>query len=174
MANTFQKIASVTVGSGGASSIDFTSIPSTYTDLVVKLSLRQDTIFTSDGNILAIEFNSTGSSSFSGKLLYSTGSAALSANTYLNAVYYTSNPSDYTSNTFGNGEIYIYNYNGSQNKSFSSDSVYENNDTVARQGIQAGLWSSSSSITSVKLSPFTGGAKFVQYSKATLYGIKSS
>ena len=40
MATTFTKIASVTVGSGGASSIDFTSIPSTYTDLCVKLSTR--------------------------------------------------------------------------------------------------------------------------------------
>ena len=40
MPDTFIKIASVTVGSGGASSIDFTSIPSTYTDLVVVHSLR--------------------------------------------------------------------------------------------------------------------------------------
>jgi hypothetical protein len=46
MANTFTLIASSTVGSGGAASIDFTSISSTYTDLVVKLSLRntEDTI----------------------------------------------------------------------------------------------------------------------------------
>ena len=33
-------ISSVTVGSGGASSIDFTSIPQTYTDLVVRWSTR--------------------------------------------------------------------------------------------------------------------------------------
>ena len=37
MANTYVAIATVTVGSGGAASIDFTSIPATYTDLVVKL-----------------------------------------------------------------------------------------------------------------------------------------
>jgi hypothetical protein len=29
---TFEKIATVDVGSGGAASIDFSSIPSTYTD----------------------------------------------------------------------------------------------------------------------------------------------
>ena len=40
MANTFQLISSTTVGAGGASSIDFTSIPSTYTDLVIKWSGR--------------------------------------------------------------------------------------------------------------------------------------
>ena len=174
MATTFIKIASVSVGSGGAATIDFTSIPSTYTDLCVKVSARQDTDFGNDGNIIAIEFNSTGSSGVSGKLLFGTGSAAGSANTYLNAVYYASNPSDYTANTFGNAEIYIPNYAGSNNKSFSSDAVYENNATAARQGLQAGLWSNSSAITSVKLSPLTGGAKFVQYSTAVLYGIKSS
>jgi hypothetical protein len=41
MATTFIKIASVTVGSGGAASMDFTSIPSTYTDLVIKVSTRK-------------------------------------------------------------------------------------------------------------------------------------
>lgn len=174
MADTFYKIASVTVGSGGASSIDFTSIPSTYTDLCVKLSLRQDQTFGNDGNIIAIEFNSAGSSNISGRLLFGTGSAAGSATTYLNGVYYTSNPSDYTSNTFGNAEIYVPNYAGSSNKSFSSDGVYENNATAARQGLQAGLWTNTAAITSVKLNTLTGGGKFVQYSTAVLYGIKNS
>ena len=40
MANTFKKIQTVTVGSGGAASIDFTSIPQTYTDLKIVLSAR--------------------------------------------------------------------------------------------------------------------------------------
>ena len=42
MADTYTLISSVTVGAGGASSIDFTSIPATYTDLLVKFSLRTD------------------------------------------------------------------------------------------------------------------------------------
>ena len=42
MATTFTKIASVSVGSGGAATMSFTSIPSTYTDIVVKLSARGD------------------------------------------------------------------------------------------------------------------------------------
>ena len=43
MANTYELIASSTVGAGGASSIDFNSIPNTYTDLLVKLSGRSST-----------------------------------------------------------------------------------------------------------------------------------
>jgi hypothetical protein len=40
MANTYEAIATVEVGSGGAADIEFTSIPGTYTDLVLKLSAR--------------------------------------------------------------------------------------------------------------------------------------
>jgi hypothetical protein len=36
-------ISSVTVGSGGAADIEFTSIPATYTDLLVKISIRNAT-----------------------------------------------------------------------------------------------------------------------------------
>ena len=39
MANTYVLISSSTVGSGGAASIDFSSIPATYTDLVLKLCM---------------------------------------------------------------------------------------------------------------------------------------
>jgi hypothetical protein len=42
MANTYEAIATVTVGSGGATDIEFTSIPGTYTDLLIKSSLRSD------------------------------------------------------------------------------------------------------------------------------------
>ena len=61
MPNTFTLIASSTVGAGGASSIDFTSIPSTYTDLVIKASLRSDRN-TGSATYLTITFNNdTGS-----------------------------------------------------------------------------------------------------------------
>ena len=55
MANTFVLLASTTVGSGGASSIDFTSIPATYTDLVVKVSGRID--YAQTGDYFKITFN---------------------------------------------------------------------------------------------------------------------
>jgi hypothetical protein len=44
----YEAIATVEVGSGGAADIEFTSIPATYTDLVVKLSVR--TGFAGDTN----------------------------------------------------------------------------------------------------------------------------
>jgi hypothetical protein len=42
MATTYEAIATVEVGSGGAADIEFTSIPGTYTDLLVCLSKRRN------------------------------------------------------------------------------------------------------------------------------------
>ena len=61
MANTYIKIASNTVGSGGVSSITFSSIPQTYTDLVIKASVRTSRGFTNDA--LSIKLNNKSFSS---------------------------------------------------------------------------------------------------------------
>jgi hypothetical protein len=87
MANTFELIESVTVGSGGAANIDFTSIPATFTDLCLKYSTRS----TSAGDDYLgqyIKFN-TATSSFTYRHLYGTGSAAGSANGSTNLGSYT-------------------------------------------------------------------------------------
>ena len=171
MANTFELIASSTVGAGGASSIDFTSIVGTYTDLAIKYSLRSSST-TDDYLGVKLSFNSS-TTSFTIRQLYGTGSTAGSGN------YSTNNPSGYmqagltTASTFASGDIYIPNYAGSTNKSFSTDSVAENNAATANfLSLLAGLWSNTAAITSISLTPATGN--FVQYSTAVLYGIKNS
>jgi hypothetical protein len=167
MATTYTKIASVTVGSGGASSIDFTSIPSTYTDLCIKLSTRG----TDTSGDLGIKLN-TSTSSFSRRVLRGNGSAASSTNASDNYIGGLE-PSNYTASTFANTEIYIPNYAGSNNKSISVDSVTENNATEAFAFFVASLWSNSAAITSVSLYPFSSG-NIAQYSTATLYGITNA
>ena len=168
MPDTFIKIASVTVGSGGASSIDFTSIPSTYTDLCVKLSGRTNAASTV---VDYIEIRPNGATtSITSRRIQGNGSAASSSN--YAAMYLPVAGSTATSNTFGNAEIYIPNYAGSNFKSFSYDAVQETNATAAYAELWAGLWSSASAITSLIIG--NSGANFVQYSTATLYGIKNS
>ena len=166
MANTFVKIATVTVGAGGAATLDFTSIPSTYTDLVLKISGRYSAS-AFDGHYIA--FNGS-TSTFTGRTLYGTGSAAVSASIarYVGSIGGTAS----TASTFNNNEIYIPNYAGSTNKSFSVDNVTENNATESYQNLVAGLWATTSAITSISISLPTGN--FVQYSTATLYGIKKN
>jgi hypothetical protein len=166
MPNTFVKIASVTVGAGGAGSIDFTSIPSTYTDLCVKYSTRNSAAT----NDLTIAFNGS-SANFSRRYLYGTGSGTGSASGADNFGF-VSNNSSFTASTFASGEIYIPNYASSNNKSVSSDSVQETNATAATMYLTALLWSNSAAINQITLTAYA--ANFVQYSTATLYGIKSS
>lgn len=168
MPDTFIKIASVTVGSGGASSIDFTSIPSTYTDLVVKLSGRTNYSGIVDGAVVRFN-NDTTSGNYTAKRLIGSGSAATSDtnNTGAFAVGNTA-----TANTFSNCEVYIPNYVGSSYKSASIDNVAEANTATQYMGLAAFLWSNTAAITSIKISGESGS--FVQYSTATLYGIKNS
>jgi hypothetical protein len=167
MPNTFELIASSTVGAGGAAAITFSSIANSYTDLCVYFSLRS-----SDGSdYISLKFNNS-TSSFSGRFLTGTGSAAGSTSRTDNLYTGTTVPSSSTASTFSNGFIYVPNYAGSTNKSFSIDSVLENNATAAESRLMAGLWSNTAAITQIDLAHPT--ANFAQYSTAYLYGVKNA
>jgi len=161
------KITEVTVGAGGAANIDFTSIPGTYTDLMIVLSGRSSRADTNDEVIVRFNGSTTG---YSYKELQGNGSSATSFGNTNNGIYRGAVPAaNYTSNTFSNNQIYIPNYAGSTAKSVSEDTTAENNGTGTRMTIIAGLWSGTAAITQVTLTPEV--ASFVQYSTATLYGI---
>ncbi len=170
MANTYTLIASSTVGSGGAANIDFTSIPSTYTDLLIKLSGRDDRSGESVTDVL-IKFNNS-TSNLTNIRLYGNGTVSTSDSSSTGRVGVEPAPTA-TANTFGNFEIYIPNYAGSNNKSYSADAVSENNATLSFQTLIAGLWSQTTAINQVTLYPGSS-ANFVQHSTAYLYGIKNS
>ena len=158
-------ISTVTVGAGGAASIDFTSIPSTYTDLMLVASTRASDGYPDTG--IWVQFNGS-TTSYSRRTLYGTGTA--SASTNATDIFFWSPATTATSNTFGNSTVYIPNYAGSTNKSVSVDSVNENNATYDILGITAGLWSNTSAITSIKIVSATA-TTLLQYSSASLYGI---
>jgi hypothetical protein len=167
MANTFELIASSTVGSGGAANITFSAIPSTFTDLCVKFSLRKAV----DGNDTLITFNGS-SANISSRLLYGTGSAAGSGADASN-FYSLADRSSYTANTFSNGEFYIPNYaSTSTYKSITHDAVTENNGTESLAYLTAALLSSNSAISSITIAASSGN--LVQYSTAYLYGVKNA
>jgi len=165
MALTYTAIATVTVGSGGAANIEFTSIPGTYTDLLLKASTRG----VSTDDLIVISFNGS-SANQTQRYLTGNGSSASSNNT--TNLWGVNNQSGTTASTFSNNEIYIPNYAGSTNKSLSLDGVTENNATSAYTWLMGGLWSQTAAITSITIT--TGGGNFAQYSTATLYGIKAT
>lgn len=172
MPNTFELIASSTVGSGGAADITFTSIASTYTDLVLKCSIRSAQASIVEG--IYVRFNSDTGANYNYRRLYGNGASAVSdsVNGTLGAPIFIDGASA-TASTFGNLEIYIPNYAGSAQKSFSADAVVENNGTTAYAGIMAGLWTNTAAITSVTLKS-ENAVNFLQYSTAYLYGVKNA
>ena len=105
-----KKIAIVTVGAGGASSIEFTSIPQTYDDLYIVLSGRS----TGVGGEVRLSFNGTTTNYTTQYLQCNTA-----AGTPLVAGVETSSQSLYpgeltystmTTDAFGSTTIYITNY----------------------------------------------------------------
>ena len=170
MANTMTLIASSTVGVLGVSSIDFTSIPSTYTDLLLKVSVRTNRVVA--GSTLGVKFNGS-SASYSAKVIEGSGTTAASFSS-TSYIYGGTVPGlSATASTFGNLEIYIPNYAGSNYKSASSDAVMENNATQSYSDLAASLWSNTAAINQITLAEDTA-ATIVQYSTAYLYGIKNS
>jgi hypothetical protein len=168
MANTYTLIGSpIVVGSGGASSAVFSSIPNTFTDLQLLCSTRNSTSATQD---LKLTFNGS-SSSYNEIYLIGTGSGTGSGSQTYAQVGITPG-SSVTASTFTNTSIYIPNYAGSNYKSISNDDVMENNATLGYQWLSANLWSNTAAITSITLIPASGN--FVQYSTFYLYGISNS
>jgi len=175
MAITYDALSTVVVGSGGVTSIDFTSIPQTYTDLLIMLSSRTDgsgnfnvQLNNTTSGYSQVRLGGTGSGTYSNT---STGQSGNSGNSFLAGI---SGGSSNTSNVFGNAYIYVNNYTSSNNKTLEADSNQENNSTASYSELFAGVWSNTAAVTSVKLLTYDTGGKFVQYTTATLYGIKKS
>lgn len=172
MPTTYTLIASNTLSSSAAS-ITFSSIPNTYTDLVLHTSMRSiysDTSF-------QIELNNDTNSIYSYTDIRGDGSAATSTRGSNNSNFFVRgliNRSAYTSNTFATSQIYIPSYTASQNKPVSMYGVAENNGTAAEFIVPiAGLFRSTAAISSIKL--FQGGGdSLVSGSSFFLYGIKNS
>ena len=174
MALTYQLIEAKTLASA-VSSITFTSIPSTYTDLLFRVSARgADSNTWSD---LLIGFNG-GTSDLSWRGLYAlnttVGSNSGSGGGYRIVGNIASNTN--TSNVFSNLDIYIPNYTStSYAKSVSVDSAVENNGTDNILAFAATLWNpgTQAAVTSVTFTN-SNSSNFMVNSTFYLYGIKNS
>jgi hypothetical protein len=175
MAYSFELIEAKTLGSN-TNVVTFSSIPNTYTDLLLKASTRQSG--DADGYQMGIRFNGSSASEYSRRLLYSWGSGVgtggAASENFARVAFAES--STYAANTFNNIEIYIPNYTSSNYKSFSTDAINEDNaTTVYAQSFYAGIWSNTATITSLSISEYSGsGTDFVTNSTFYLYGIKNS
>jgi hypothetical protein len=177
MPSTYTLISSNVLATSAAS-VTFSDIPSTYTDLVLKVNGRG----TDTGNYLSVQlrFNSDTATNYSRTALFgygpggSLGSTRGTSLTFTTAMY-SANSNDATANTFGNAEFYIANYLVSANKPISSFGVAESNTGQGFIDTTAHLWRNTSAITSITINPFFGGSlNWITGSSFYLYGIKNS
>ena len=161
-------VSTVTVGSGGAASIQFDNIPQSGKDLFILVSMK---ITKASGNpdALEVRFNGDTGSNYTTRWLEGSGSAVASSSTTTTRIYIERGamPSYYTANTFGNAGVYVSNYTSSVAKSVSGDAVTENNASASYQTIAAGSWTGTSAITS--LTVLSGSSTITEFSSASLY-----
>ena len=171
MANTYQLIASNTLSSSAAS-VTFSAIPNTFTDLVLKVSSRNNDTGTSEGFLT--QFNNDTSTNYSWRaLLVGGGSPVSQGSANQTKIENRQAGNGATASTFSSMEIYIPSYTASQNKPVSSFYAIETNVTDAYIGVEAALWRNTSAINTIKL--FNNGSiVFVSGSSFFLYGIKNS
>lgn len=158
-------IATTTLGSA-ASTITFSSIPSTYTDLRLVL-VGTVTNTTNDYNV-NVQLNSDSGSNYSQTVLYGTGSAAGSLRESSQTVWHLVNGTGIKNNTPSMYTLDIQSYAGSTYKTAlgEHDADYNGSGSVTRK---VHLWRSTSAVTSIAIT--TDATNFATGTTATLYGI---
>lgn len=170
MASSRRLIASQTLSSA-ASSVTFSGIPNTYTDLVLRVSARGDY----SGSTISVYVYPNGTGTNTSFTRLDVLSGTISSGRFSGSGWVTrSTGLSYTSDTFGSGEIYLPNYTASTNKPISAFGVGENNSASTYTiGVGAGLWSNTSAITSLLIDT-QGAGNFVSGSSFFLYGLLGS
>lgn len=163
-------IQTTTVGSGGAASVTFSSIPQTYTDLIVVASARH-TSSTADN--LVVQLNST-TTGYTGMYLGGTGTSVqnytqstlgVTMGLLLNNI----GGSAYTANTFQASSITIPNYTGLTAKIGVANGGFESNSTTGYQSITTSRSTLTAAVTSILIK--ASAYNLAEYSTFSLYGV---
>jgi hypothetical protein len=164
MASTYEPIANTTLSSN-ASSITFSSIPSTYTDLVLIMNFNQDA-----GGAPTIQFNNDTSTSYSETNLVGDGSSASSHRETSVSNYYCFDYIATSTSVPNTSIIQIMNYS---NTTTYKSLLERANVTTGGTGAIVGLWRNTAAINKIFIGRQTAG-NYTSGSQFTLYGIKAS
>jgi hypothetical protein len=165
-------LISSNVLSSSAASVNFSAIPATYTDLVIRLSLRAANASVSPTVYYLFNSDTLGATGYSWTRLTGNGSSAgTSRSSNFGAGAFFANGDSSTSDTFSSNEIYIPNYLASTYKAVSVVSATETNATAVTIATHAELYSVTTAITSIKLQ---ADVNFLTGSSFYLYGISNA
>jgi hypothetical protein len=175
--NSYESIATVTVGSGGAANVEFTSIPSTYSHLQVRV-FAQTNRATFGRDMVKLNVNTDTGNNYSHHYILGDGGSAIAGAASTTNKIDLGEVGTGVGSTFGIIILDLLDYtNTNKYKTIRSLFGGDHNGTIASfggtVGLFSGLWQSTSAITSLKFAP-VNGAQFNQYSHFALYGIKGA
>ena len=168
--NSFESIQTVIVGSGGQTSITFTSIPSTYKHLQIR-AIAQDSATNPPYNA-SLNFNSDTAANYSVHFLAGDGTSPATSSGIASATYiefgYLNGAT--TSTSYSACVIDILDYaDTNKYKTTRMLQGFDKNGS-GRVDLTSGSWRSTSAITSITIA--SQGTSLRQYSHFALYGIK--
>ena len=167
----YESIETIVVGSGGADSVTFSSIPTTYKHLQLRYIARTSRSEADDG--FSIQLNGDTGTNYRYHYLAGSGSSASaysegSMTGY--AVPYVSAGTAPT-NAFGVGICDLLDYRSTNKYKVARIIGGEDGNGGGWVALNSGLWLNTAAVTSIKCQTNTLGY-FVQYSHFALYGIK--
>lgn len=167
----YESIATTTVGAGGAASVTFSSIPSTYTHLQIRVLARTERA--NLGDTIYWRFNSDSGTNYTLHSILGNGtSASADAGANLSYGYYIdATAASATSGIFAAGIIDILDYKDT-NK-FKTARTLHGKD-LNGSGVlflTSSLWRSTAAISSMTLES-QNGANISEHSSFALYGIR--
>jgi hypothetical protein len=169
----YDSIATFT-SSGSTNLIEFTSIPSTYKHLQLRVHARSAQAAGSD--TVYFRFNSDSTNNYSRHLLSGNGTSAVATGYYPENVIFagTIPGSTATANALGSYIVDILDYtNTNKNKITRALGGYDSNG-VGIIEMRSANWNSTTAVTSITLANYTAGANFANGSHFALYGIKGA
>ena len=172
----YDSIATATVGSGGTGTITFSSIPSTYSHLQIRLIGRTNRS-TASIDQMNIRFNSdTGTNYVTNHYVQGNGSAvyagANTSGTLMTIYRLTADGAPTLASSFGTSVIDILDYtNTNKYKTLRALSGQDMNTVSGEVFFVSAAWMSTNAVTSITITPNTG-TLFNEYSQFALYGVK--
>lgn len=161
----YNSIATVSVGAGGVSQINFTSIPNTFKHLQIRYINTTTTV----NQNLDFRFNGDTGSNYAWHRLLGDGASAIADSSSTQTVMRIGR-SGGNATSFAAGVFDVLDYsNTSKNK--TARTLYGTDENGSGLIFSAsGLWQNTAAITSITITPAAGN--FAQYSQFALYGIK--
>lgn len=164
MPATYEPIATTTLGTA-VNSFTFSSIPGTYTDLVLTVVVPT----AASSATFGLRFNSSSNADYSHTTLTADGTTATSYNGSSQNIFVAGDMFS-TANVVSFMKYNIFSYAGSKNKTILAENSGDTNSTNGVVRRTVGLWRSTAAITSVTVIKTSAG-NFPINTVATLYGI---